>query len=218
MLLHWYKVPITEDGLLWIEIEAESADDALFRAEEIDDHGLLSIHPLIEKPCKGTPYHETAKRLFPETLSDMPMLVIGMPAPISEPTFGVAFDGMGFHYSAAWFDELKSYWSQSDELLRPDMPVSDFIAAIEAIGYYRKNNKAGCNPSWRYDLSGGRYAGVMLFGNADYDKPSPLPILLYVCSASGQFENFGETVAAGFSGAIEWLKLMSETDGKGRNV
>lgn len=58
----------------------------------------------------------------------------------------------------------------------------------------------------------------MLFGNVDYDTPSPVPILLYVCSASGQFEKFGETVAAGLHGAIEWLKLMSETDGKGQNV
>ena len=75
--MNWYHVPITDDDSLWIEIEADSEDDALCRAENIDDHGLLTIHPAIEKPVKRSPYYDEAIRLFPETLPEPPAFVIG---------------------------------------------------------------------------------------------------------------------------------------------
>lgn len=215
--MNWYHVPITNDGSLWIEIEAESVNDATNRAENIDDHGLLTIHPSVEKPVKKSPYYDEAIRLFPETLPEPPAFVIRRPFQIDGPTFGVAYDGMGFHYSDRWYRELVDAWKDTEEEYTPDMPISEFIAAIEEIGYRKMehDDDGYHNPSWRYPLSGGRYAGVMFFGSVDYDIPAPIPFAVYVCKASGHFEDFGETVAANFGAAIDWLKKMAETDGRG---
>ena len=77
--MKWYHVPITDDDSLWIEIEADSEDNALRRAENISDHGLLTIHPAIEKPVKRSPYYDEAIRHFPETLMVPPHSVITRP-------------------------------------------------------------------------------------------------------------------------------------------
>ena len=55
----------------------------------------------------------------------------------------------------------------------------------------------------------------MLFGSVDYDIPAPIPFAVYVCKPTGHFEDFGETVAANFGAAINWLKKKAETDGRG---
>ena len=123
--MNWYHVPITNDGSIWIEIEAESVNDAANRAENIDEHGLLTIPPSVEKPVKKSPYYDEAIRLFPETLPEPPAFVIRRPFQIDGPTFGEAYDGMGFHYSNRWYRELVEAWKDTEEEYTPDMPVSN---------------------------------------------------------------------------------------------